>query len=700
MSEADNSPPAGEVARSGVNGAAPYVGPRPFRQSDAGRFFGRDPEARDVLSAWRADRVTVLHGPHAVGKTSLLRAGVLPRVSRQSDVDLLPIGSLGYQAARPPAAAPPHNSYSFALLGQWAQLGSPPRPGTAIAKFLLDRAKPSSDEDEPRSVLAAIDQFEVLFSGFPSREAEREGLFADLKLALEAVPALKLLLVISDDHLATLRRYESRFAPLKFSYMSLAALGPDAAVEAVKQPLDGRGRFFGDGVAEDLVERLRTVQYTDVMGESTAILNELVEPLLLQIVCSELWSSLPSAVRAITSGDLQAAGDLEQALIRFYEHAIRSTATETGESEGALRSWVEGAFITEQGARGTACKGVLRTGGMRNEVAEAFEQCRLLSAEYRALSTWYQLSQDRMTSAVINSNRVWRTANGIDTGPGPAPATPAALIAAAEAALAEGNFAAARRFANSAAENHRKAGDSLRLAHALVLLGGIAKTEGDLVGAKENLDSALSIFSQLEDKRSIVQTLTAIADLHFWSGDYETAAALQREAIERSPTSVAARVGLGYALWYSGSPSAAAASFEQALTWDARSAAAFGGRGQVRAELREFGDALKDLDDALTLGLAPNEEIDARSARALALVGLGRGEEADRELAMARIQDPDRGRTLRRLARIAQMRDQRALAVEEAKRALSARPPLPPWDTEDAQHLVATLAPGSQPEQG
>lgn len=696
MSEADNSPFAGESAASGSRGPGPYVGPRPFRQSDAGRFFGRGPEARDVFFSWLGDRITILYGPHAVGKTSLLRAGILPLVSRQSDVDLLPIGSLGYQAARPPATAPSHNSYSFALLGQWAQLGSPPTPGTTIAEFLHARNKPAANDEEPRAVLAVIDQFEVLFSGFPARETERDGLFTELQHALAELPALKLLLVISEDHLATLRRYEQRFAPDKFRTISLTALAGEAAVEAVTQPLEGSGRVFGDGVAKDLVDRLRTVHYIDVTGESTAIRNELAEPLLLQIVCSELWASLPENVRTITSGDLQAAGDLEQALIRFYDQAIRAASMETGEPEGALRAWIENAFITEQGARGTACKGVLKTAGLRNEVAEILERYRVLSTEYRAWSTWYQLSQDRMTSAVQDSNRAWRMANRVDAAPRPAPATPAAMIAAAEAALADGNFAAARRFADMAASKHRAAGDPSRLAHALVLLGGIARTEGDVAGAKESLGAALSIFSQLEDKPSIVKTLSAIADLHFWSGDYETAAALQREAIERLPTSVAARIGLGYALWYSGSPAAAAASFEQALTWDARSAAAIGGRGQVRAELREFNDALRDLDDALTLGLTPNEEIDARSARALALVGLGRGEEADQELAIARIQDPDRGRTLRRLARIAQMRDQRALAVEEARRALSARPPLPPWDTQDARRLVATLSPGSQ----
>lgn len=421
MSEADNSPFAVESAPGGSRRPGPYIGPRPFRQSDAGRFFGRRPESRDVFFSWRGDRITILYGSHAVGKTSLLRAGILPIVSRQSDVDLLPIGSLGYQAARPPAAAPSHNSYSFALLGQWAQLGAPPTPGTTIAEFLRARVKPDSDGEEPRAVLAVIDQFEVLFSGFPAREAERDGLFSELRNALEELPALKLLLVISEDHLATLKRYEHRFAPDTFRTISLTALGEQAAVEAVTQPIEGSGRVFADGVAEDLVDRLRTVHYTDETGESTAIRNELVDPLLLQIVCSELWASLAANVRTINLGDLQAAGDLEQALIRFYDQAIRDTTVETGEPEGTLRAWIESAFVTEQGARGTACKGVLRTAGMRNEVAEALERYRVLSTEYRAWSTWYQISQDRMIGAIRNANRAWRMANGVDAAQGRLP---------------------------------------------------------------------------------------------------------------------------------------------------------------------------------------------------------------------------------------------------------------------------------------
>jgi len=667
------------------------VGPRPFRQAEADRFFGRRLEARDAASLWLGDRVTVLHGPAAAGKTSLLHAGVLPRLSREAGVDLLPVGGLGHQPARPLAAGPPRNGYSFALLSHWAQLGQPLPVGTSIADFLLSRPRRVSEQGDPHSVLAAIDQFEVLFTAFPARQEERGEFIDELATALRQLPALKLLLVINDDHVATLRSYERRLSPYPFSYVRLDALGPEAALDAVIQPLAGTALSFGTGVAEELVDRLRTVVYTDLAGESATISNPLVEPLLLQIVGTELWSSLPADVAVITPDELHAFGDTDQALARFYDSAVRAVQLETGESEQRLRAWIESAFITEHGTRGTACRGVLMTAGMANRAADAFEQRHLLTAEHRARGTWYQLSQDAMIAPIWQSNRAWRANRGLDVMPGPAPATPTALSAAAAAALAEGNFRSAHRFAGAAAVGYRAAGDTRRLAYTLVLQGDIARTEGDLGTAEESLQAALSAFTVLQDRNSTARTLSALADVRFSAGDYLTAAQFQREAVSQLPTDVDALIGLGYAQWYGGSPADAEATFTQALGWDAAAARAFGGRGQVLAEMREYATALADLDPAIAFGLPPAEEIDARSARALALTGLGRGEEAERELAAARTQDPGRARTLRRAGRIAAMRDQPALAAGEIERALLGSPPLPPWDEADARRLLATL---------
>src|ERR1035441_8251181 len=58
----------------------PYVGLRPFWESDYPFFFGRDREIRVVSSNLQAQPLTVLYGPSGVGKSSVLQAGVLPHL--------------------------------------------------------------------------------------------------------------------------------------------------------------------------------------------------------------------------------------------------------------------------------------------------------------------------------------------------------------------------------------------------------------------------------------------------------------------------------------------------------------------------------------------------------------------------------------------------------------------------------------------
>ena len=52
----------------------PYVGPRPFTEADASRFFGRDHEARRLISVLISERIVLMHSPSGAGKTSLIQA--------------------------------------------------------------------------------------------------------------------------------------------------------------------------------------------------------------------------------------------------------------------------------------------------------------------------------------------------------------------------------------------------------------------------------------------------------------------------------------------------------------------------------------------------------------------------------------------------------------------------------------------------
>jgi WD40 repeat protein len=76
-------PPPGQAGR------APYRGWEPFEEADAGVFFGRDTQivrALDMLRTMRnigVDSLFVVQAPSGSGKSSFLRAGLLPRLRRE-----------------------------------------------------------------------------------------------------------------------------------------------------------------------------------------------------------------------------------------------------------------------------------------------------------------------------------------------------------------------------------------------------------------------------------------------------------------------------------------------------------------------------------------------------------------------------------------------------------------------------------------
>jgi Novel STAND NTPase 1 len=59
----------------------PWPGMRPYREQDAAFFFGRDDEATDLQARVERARLTLLYGRGGLGKSSLLRAGLAPRLA-------------------------------------------------------------------------------------------------------------------------------------------------------------------------------------------------------------------------------------------------------------------------------------------------------------------------------------------------------------------------------------------------------------------------------------------------------------------------------------------------------------------------------------------------------------------------------------------------------------------------------------------
>ena len=64
--------------------ANPFVGPRPIEAGQ--KIFGRDREINELYYLLSAERIVLLHSPSGAGKSSLIQAGLMPRLQELFDV--------------------------------------------------------------------------------------------------------------------------------------------------------------------------------------------------------------------------------------------------------------------------------------------------------------------------------------------------------------------------------------------------------------------------------------------------------------------------------------------------------------------------------------------------------------------------------------------------------------------------------------
>ena len=87
---------AAAPAAAGVSSRrSPYQGLVPYTETDAEWFFGRDEWIEVVRSNLRAYRIAVLYGASGVGKSSLLRAGLMRRLGDEARANVDEAGGPG-----------------------------------------------------------------------------------------------------------------------------------------------------------------------------------------------------------------------------------------------------------------------------------------------------------------------------------------------------------------------------------------------------------------------------------------------------------------------------------------------------------------------------------------------------------------------------------------------------------------------------
>jgi WD40 repeat protein len=226
----------------------PYVGLVPFDEKDAKYFFGREDESDLIIANLTASRLTLLYAPSGVGKSSVLRAGVLPQLHDSDDDSYDDLGVSGAAVAYvytwrdnplETIAAAVGDAVSY-LTGARPVEAGVPKLSVAWLREVLRQSKVSA-------IYLILDQFEEYFL-YHSMDRGEEGLTAELGRILSArdLP-VHVLLSIREDALAQLDRFEGRVPHLFDNYLRLAHLSRDAARTAIEGPRDRYNRIVAPG---------------------------------------------------------------------------------------------------------------------------------------------------------------------------------------------------------------------------------------------------------------------------------------------------------------------------------------------------------------------------------------------------------------------------------------------------------------------
>ncbi len=387
----------------------PFVGPRPILPGEP--LFGRDREVSALRNLLVAERIVALYSPSGAGKTSLVQAGLVPKM-QASDFHVLPV----IRVNQPPIAgngSGPNRYVESALRSLDEQLSEGEQRGAAdladvrLGEYLAKRPKSA---DAPETDLLIFDQFEEILTLDPTDGEAKTEFFTQVGEALRAEERWALF-SFREDHLAGLDRFLPLIPMRLATSFRLEFLSREAAVLAIQGTAGAGGVDFTREAAEQLVTDLSRVRVQQPDRSIEERPGPDIEPVQLQVVCHRLWNQLSDDQDQIDLALVKVQGDVSDALGGFYAESVATVAQETGLPERDLRAWFDEHLITKQGIRGQVLWESTQSTGLSDEAIRELIDTHLVRAESRRGATWLELAHDRLIDPVRANNDAWYQVN-------------------------------------------------------------------------------------------------------------------------------------------------------------------------------------------------------------------------------------------------------------------------------------------------
>jgi hypothetical protein len=388
-----------EVAEFDTNLLArPWPGLAAFAEKDSTKFSGRESECGAVIEMLCRESVALLFGKSGLGKTSLLLAGVCPRLRA---LKWLPVYVRIKYIDNAPLPDEQMASELHKAIDQASDIG-----------FSLTKPR------EQPTIVFILDQFEEIFtSGKRSPNAQRviealDEMLHSARMSFENAvltfrhPRLpkpityKVLFSVREDFLPEFDRVAITFGALTYNRMRLTAMKGDKALQAIIVPgsdlLEKQAAFaILDAATRSANQRANTQTEAALMAHD-------VNPALLSLLCTEINERRIRNRQRMITPEL-VTGSRDTILNDFLDRAFDGVPYR-------VRTYVERTLVTDDGFRereplSRACKQTRTT----KDVYELLQKRRLIEIEEDRGATWIELTHDILVGAVLNSRKERRT---------------------------------------------------------------------------------------------------------------------------------------------------------------------------------------------------------------------------------------------------------------------------------------------------
>jgi tetratricopeptide (TPR) repeat protein len=393
-----------------IDARHPWLGLASFTEETRAYFYGRDEEVAELARRVQRKLLTVLFGQSGLGKTSILQAGLVPRLRDQGYCPIYVRVDYGREAPEPAEQIKQAIARTARRAGEWTQAGVA-SAGESLWEFLHHRDDVLRDESGKTLIpLVIFDQFEEIFTLAQSDDfgrARAATFVADLGDLVENRPPkaveakleaddemserfdfarsdYRVLISLREDYLAPLEGLKNVMPSITQNRLRLAPMTGTQAMTAVLRP--GKG-LVSEEVAAAIVR---------FVAGGAELANAEVEPSLLSLICRELNDTRIAQDRAEISLDLL-AGSHATILSNFYERALEDQPT-------AVRRIIEDELLTASGFRENVAEESLvssfTAAGAKPGTVALLVNRRLLRIEERLDARRVELTHDVLCGVV------------------------------------------------------------------------------------------------------------------------------------------------------------------------------------------------------------------------------------------------------------------------------------------------------------